>query len=199
MTTQVSAAQSATQRIIRRLEAGKENHVPFAARDMATLRRAAGREPGECPEAFGIITSAVDPEYQGDGWVSNVERAAFVAVTLWALHSQSQPTPMHRGSTPERKAINIGQAVRQLACQESPGALEDHTIMKRWRYLIAADTVDMFAARARAIVSRLRGAGIGFDYTDLAAALVHWESYPEHRRRVLISWSRDFPSHSNSN
>lgn len=183
-------ARGATHRLIRRLEHGLETRDPYAVRAVATLRRATGRDPEECPEALGIICDAVDADHQGDGWVSDTERAVFTAVTLWALHSQSVSHSMYLASSKDNHAPTIGQAVRLLA-RQSGSSLSDHPISRRWQYLIAADTADLFAARARSIITQLRRGGIGFDYADLAGALVHWDTYPEHRRKALLRWSRD--------
>lgn len=191
MTTKVHAARAATHRLIRRYEYGLANHTSFAVRDTALLRRAVGRDPEDCPAALGIITSEIDEQYQGDGWVSDVERAVFIAITLWALHSQSLSTPAYTASTKDVAAANIGQAVRTLILRETGSSYGDHPITRRWQYLIAADTADLFATRARSIVTQLRRAGIGFDYADLAGALVHWDAYPETRKRALVRWSRN--------
>ena len=182
-------ARGATHRLIRRLEHGLESRDPYAVRAVATLRRATGRDPEECPEAMGIICDVVDADHQGDGWVTDTERAVFTAVTLWALHSQSVGRSMYLSSTKDTPAPTIGQAVHLLARQDG-SSLSDHPIARRWHYLIAADTVNLFAARARSIITQLRRAGIGFDYADLAGALVHWDAYPEHRRKALLRWSR---------
>lgn len=190
-------ARGATHRLIRRLEHGLESRDPYAVRAVAVLRRATGRDPEECPEALGIICDAVDADHQGDGWVTDTERAVFTAVTLWALHSQSVGRSMYLSSTKDTRAHTIGQAVRLLAYQDG-SSLSDHPISRRWQYLIAADTTDLFAARARSIITQLRRAGIGFDYADLAGALVHWDTYPEHRRKALLRWSRDIHKPKNT-
>lgn len=195
--TKIADARGATHRLIRRLEHGLESRDPYAVRAVATLRRATGRDPEECPEALGIICDAVDADHQGDGWVSDTERAVFVAVTLWALHSQSTSRSMHLSSSKDSHAPTIGQAVRLLAYQDG-SFLNDHPISRRWQYLIAADTASLFAARARSIITQLRRAGIGFDYADLAGALVHWDAYPEHRRKALLRWSRDIRKPKNT-
>lgn len=196
--TKVTDARGAAHRLIRRMEQGLETRDPYAVRAVATLRRATGRDPEECPEAMGIICDAVDADHQGDGWVSDTERATFVAVTLWALHSQSTSQSMYLSSSKGNPAPTIGQAVRLLARNDG-SSLSDHPIARRWQYLIAADTADLFAARARSIITQLRRAGIGFDYADLAGALVHWDSYPEHRRKALLRWSRDIRKPKNTN
>lgn len=190
-------ARSATHRLIRRLEHGLETRDPYAVRAVATLRRATGRDPEECPEALGIICDVVDADHQGDGWVSDTERATFVAVTLWALHSQSTSQSMYLSSSKDNHAPTIGQAVRLLAYQDG-SPLSDHPLSRRWQYLIAADTTSLFAARARSVISQLRRAGIGFDYADLAGALVHWDTYPEHRRKAILRWSRDIRKPKNT-
>lgn len=190
MSTKTTAARDATRRIIRRYERGLADRASFAVRDVALLRRAVGRDPEDCPEVLGIVAGEIEEKLRGDGWVSDTERAVFTAITLWALHSQSSTVPSYDASTKDTPAPNIGQAVRTLVHRETGSYYGDHSIMRHWHYLIAADTVDLFAARARSIVTQLRREGIGFDYVDLAGALVHWDTYPENRKRVLVRWSR---------
>ena len=57
--TKIADARGATHRLIRRLEHGLESRDPYAVRAVATLRRATGRDPEECPEALGIILSLI--------------------------------------------------------------------------------------------------------------------------------------------
>ena len=192
------SARSATGQIIGRLQRGIEPGSPAAKRDLAVLRRAVGRDPADHPDALGIVAGALDPAHCGDGYVTDCERGVYTAVTLWAFHSQLTSGAAHTPSTTEKRGRTIGHAVGELVRRDTGRAFDDHPIRRRWQYLVAADTVDTFAARARSIVGQVARAGVGFDYCDLAGALVHWEMYPEHRRRALMRWSRGTHS-SNQN
>lgn len=195
-----SSARSATGQIIGRLQRGIESGNPATKRDLAVLRRAVGRDPVDHPDALGIVAGALDPDLCGDGYVSDCERAVYTAATLWAYHSQLMSGAAHTPSTKGERGRTIGHAVGELVRRDTGTAYNDHPIRRRWQYMVAADTVDMVAARARSIVSQLARAGIGFDYCDLAGALVHWETYPEHRRRALMRWSRGThtPTHTST-
>lgn len=183
-------AYRATAGVIQRLESGLSTGNPGAKHDLAVLRRAVGRDPGDEPEALGIVCTLLDPSHQGDGYVTDCERAVFAALTLWAYHRRPAAVAPHVPAVKGKTSRTIGHGVGELIRRETGGAYNDHPVRRRWQYAAASDTVGQFAARSRTIVDQLARAGIGFDYADLASSLVHWESRPENRKRALLRWSR---------
>lgn len=160
-----------------------ERRDPEATAVLARLRRGVGKEPGELPELWEVTFEDLPvPEYDSDE-PTPLERAVYTALTLYAVHQQSQSAPMHRqGST-------LGAAVRQLRRQ----AASDEAVQRRFEALGTADSFREVVHHARGLITQLRGAGIPLDYGRLADDLYRLQdTRGRAAARVRLSWGRDF-------
>ncbi len=150
---------------------------------LARLRRAVGKPPGS---VLDILDYTLAPEFVY-GWSNDepswAETAAHHAMTLYALHQQSQPRGMHQ---PGRR---LGGAVRRLI---SGSIVEPtHPIARRFAMLGTADSLDELVHHLRGVVQLLRANRIPLDYGLLASQLVTWQS-PGGPARIRLVWGRDF-------
>lgn len=166
----------------RELQARALKGVPSAVAALARLRRGAGKQPGE---VLDILEFTVADEFftgRADAGVSIDEYAAHVALTLFALHQQSKPGPMHRPGT------GLGSALRRL--HDGPDPVPE-PVQRRFRVLGTADGVGELTHHLRGAVQLLRVKDIGLDYGLLADQLVNWQ-WPGGADRVRLRWGREF-------
>ncbi|MEU5885011.1 type I-E CRISPR-associated protein Cse2/CasB [Spirillospora sp. NPDC047279] len=172
-------------RFIAELQRGFLSDRSIAVGALAQLRRGAGKLPSQTPELWGITGTdqLLQHELLADS-ETRAERAEaghFIAVTLYALHQQSQRSPMHRPKA------DLGEAVRRLMPR---GDIEE-TIRRRFVRLGTAATADILAYRLREIVSLMRGAGVPLDYGRLAGQL-YLAQTPDGMHQVRREWGRSF-------
>jgi CRISPR system Cascade subunit CasB len=118
---------------------------------------------------------------------ARAEEAAHIALTLWAVHQQSQHTQrMH-----VRYGLELGAAVRRLM----PGTDVDEPIRKRFVRAATATSPAILAQRLRDIVVLLRREAIALDYAVLADQLYQWQR-PTGAEQVRSAWGRSFHAHS---
>src|SRR5690606_4758821 len=108
--------------------------------------------------------------------------AVHMAVTLYALHQQSQRT--RRMHVP---GIELGTAVRQLMPQNRI----DEPVRMRFVRVGTAATPDLLVDRLREVVSLLRRGQIPLDYGLLAARLLRLQQRGG-MREVRQIWGRSF-------
>ncbi|KJY26254.1 hypothetical protein VR44_30555 [Streptomyces katrae] len=171
------------------LQEGYRKDSPRAVQDLARLRRGIGRQANETPDLWGLLGIeqfyAAQPEDRplSEAKAVRAERAAHVAVTLWALHQQSNRTKaMHADD-----GASLGAAVRRLMA----GTESDEPIRKRLLRAGTATTFDVLSHRLRELVVLLRKAEIPLDYGLLADHLEQWQK-PGGPTRVRQAWGRDF-------
>lgn len=131
---------------------------------LAQLRRGAGKTPDQVPELWGL-TGTEALYAQGpmeEGQAAQAETAVHLAVTLYALHQQSQ-----RSRRMHVPGIEIGAAVRQLM----PPTGIDEAVRKRFVRVGTAATPGLLAVRLREVVTLLRREEIPLDYALLADRL----------------------------
>ncbi|MBT2544987.1 type I-E CRISPR-associated protein Cse2/CasB [Streptomyces sp. ISL-44] len=162
-----------------------------AVQALARLRRGVGRQATELPDLWGLVGieqfhEAYFAQRQvpvGEEAALRAERAAHVAVTLWALHQQSnRAKPMHVSGGP-----SMGAAVRGLMS----GTDSDEPIRKRLVRAGTATTLDVMAQRLRDLVVLLRAAEVPLDYGLLAEQLDQWQR-PGGPSQVRQAWGRSF-------
>ncbi|MFI6995863.1 type I-E CRISPR-associated protein Cse1/CasA [Nonomuraea wenchangensis] len=154
---------------------------------LARLRRGAGKLPEEVPEPriMTCMEQLRSTLHVSEREALEAEFALYSAVTLYALHQQSQPSkPMHR------TGADLGTAVRRLM----PDDALDEAVRRRFIRLGTAATRKMLAERLREIVILLRDAGLPLDYGILARQ-VYQAQDPESLRHVRQSWGRSFHSY----
>lgn len=168
---------------------GVRAHEQGAARArMAALRNGVGRSPGEVPLAWGEVAQEVLPNFPhqwsyGDQPTPE-ERAAFAALTFWALHQQSQEKPMHAERL--EREYNFGHSVGRLA-----SAAESKSVKGRFDALLLNSHSRSTHQHLRSLVQLLRAHEIQVDYAQLAADLRDLE-VPKRRRSVLLRWGRGY-------
>ena len=170
------------------LQNGYLNDRSDAVATLARLRRGIGKPANATPELWGL--TGTEPLYtrHDDGALSEqqilrAEGAAHAALTLWALHQQSQRP--HRMHVPG--GLELGAAVRRLM----PGPDLDEPTRKRFVRAGTASSLTILAQRLRELVLLLRGEAIPLDYGLLAQQLYRWQQ-PGGPEQVRRSWGRSF-------
>ena len=117
--TKQDALQRFVSTKINRLYLQKDAGVSAAIAELAQLRRGAGKVPTGYPHLMGMVLvlenedkedkQAFPEQCRGKGDKPNdAEIAAYTALTLFALHQQSQNQPMHDAK------VSFGRAVGKL-------------------------------------------------------------------------------------
>lgn len=156
--------------------------VPSASASLARLRRAVHRAPGDDPAVWAEIFEGFPTALLGRGDTpSRFEKAAHAALTLYAIHQQSQSRPMHR------TGIGIGAATRTLGAQSN----SEQAVLRRFQMLGTATSFEETLHHARGLITQFRAAGIALDYGRLATDLADIQNEPR-ARRVRLAWGRDY-------
>ncbi len=150
--------------------------------DLARLRRGVGRDAGTVPEILSLTTNPDDARSIGHEGPTADEQAIHIALTLYAVHQQSQDRRMHE---PGRRFGAALGAIRYVGGEESPG------VVRRFQALGTATDLRELVAHARGLVTLLRSARQGFDYGLFARDLALLQD-PAHADAVRLSWGRDF-------
>ncbi len=148
---------------------------------LAQLRRGVGRDPGTVPEMLSLTVNPDDRWARGDQPTAD-ECAIHLALTLYAVHQQSQNRRMH---VPGQSFGSALGRIRFTGGEENPG------VLRRFQALGTAHDLREVAAHARALITLLRGAGQGFDYGRFARDLVRLQD-PTRADGVRLAWGRDF-------
>lgn len=158
------------------------NNDPAARGQLAALRMAANRAPGESPEVWSLTEVQV-PEYAGDAptWE---EVAVHTAMTLYAIHQQSRTERMY---VPGR---GLGRAARDLI---GFGEDENPSTRARFNALVTSTSITELRHHLRGLVSQMRAKSIPLDHAMLADDLVAFQR-PDGARTVRLRWARQFAS-----
>lgn len=152
---------------------------------LATLRRGAGKAPGELPELWGVLLEDIPEELLSQNGVPTYgEWSIYAAMTLFAVHQQGKDPklePMHRNGQ------TFGGAVAGLI--QSKG--DEERIIRRFNIAATATEPAELTHHLRGIVQLLREQDIALDYAALAADLYSYQ-FPESRARVRLRWGQDF-------
>jgi CRISPR system Cascade subunit CasB len=170
-------------RTVSRIQAGyvRRPQDPKARAALAQLRRGLGRDVGEVPEILEYTVNPDAPRPRSDE-ATHDERAIHVAMTLYGLHQQAQPQPMH---VPH---VGFGEALGRL---RYAGGSENPGVVRRFQALGTATDLGELVHHARTLVTLLRGAGQGFDYGAFAEDLAEYQD-PRRVDRVRLRWGRGF-------
>lgn len=172
-------------------DAGRGN----AARQLAELRRAVGKEPGSAPNTWAIEFDGCPDSLIGVGQrPSEGENAIHAALTLYAIHQQSQKQGMHCTG----KEHDLGSAVRKCIYLNRDGeSLENGELPRRFSAMVTADSIDEVVHYARQLIKMLRSESIAIDYGRLAQQLLLFQN-PYARHRVLLEWGRGYARAANA-
>lgn len=178
--SRVSALQSAY------LDPGRGSARASAVATLARLRRGIGKEVGALPDLWEVL-AGLPGELRDDGRPTWQERAAYTAITLYALHQQSKSEPMH---VPGRR---LGEALRELR-KSSPS---EDPVRRRFLALGTAQSFTETVYHVRGLITLLRSHSIGLDYGSFADDL-YWLQTTR-ADRVRLQWGRDFYRPVNDN
>ncbi len=156
---------------------------------LANLRRGIGKVPGELPEIWGVIfqnfprvlsekTSEIEP--------SKAEWAAYLTLTLYALHQQGHD--MEKENM-QREGVGLGTAVQRLAPDGE--AVENSSVFSRFQTLATSSDIKELAHHLRGIIQLLSQGKIGLDYVKLSEDLYQYQ-FDESRNGVRLKWGRQY-------
>lgn len=152
---------------------------------LARLRSNLGREPGTDPTVWAWTIDSVPGNPLGDE-PSREEWAVHLALTMFAAHQQSRPSPMHH------PGIGFGAAVARLDRAVAGADTEGPSpVRRRFDAAVTSGSLAELSHHLRGLVKQLRSAGIGLDYGMLADDLVQFQRLggaDEVRRR----WARQY-------
>lgn len=162
-----------------------EGHRPLVAGTLARLRRAVATEPGSDPWVWNEAVDGLPAELVGRGdTASPGERAAYAAMTLYAVHQQSKSMPMHQTGP------SLGRAVQRLGMPEGAGGASA-AVKRRFDALMTSTTFSELQHHARGLIQQLRAADIALDYGRFAEDLRILQD-PAIANTVRLRWGRDY-------
>lgn len=182
----LGATGSLVDRRIRRLQSDYLAGKSTARRDLAELRRALSRAPGEVP-AVWALTEVPGGDRAGTAPMPS-EWAVHIAMTLYGVHQQGRPLPVYDGQIP------FASAVRALANETSEeGTPEKSPIWRRFTAAMLANDVEGTREHLQSIVGQMHSAKrlLAFDYGGLARDLERMQ-YPGGSEAVKLRWQREF-------
>lgn len=150
---------------------------------LAELRRHAGQKPEKAPIAFERALTYLYPALLSEEpgrYASYDEEAAFLGLTLFALHMQSATRPMH---IPGRSFAH--------ACGLMSAQGDSKSLKPRFDAVLTATNYESQVYHARSLVTLLRSKDMGFDYGAFAQDLKSLRN-PSFAKKVLLRWGRDF-------
>lgn len=150
---------------------------------LATLRTGVGRAPGDVSGLWRYYRVVVPDEVAATGRIHPNLAAEHAALTLYAVHQQSQSIPMHRKDAFFGVAL---RALRSTAFKDNPDALD-----QRVNAAAATDSVKDLTIHVRGLVRMLRDQRIPLDYTALVEDFAAWQ-YPNARVMVRRRWGAQY-------
>ena len=106
--------------------------------ELAKLRRGIGHAPGELPDLWGGLLQGMPASFYGTNGPSHEEWAVYLALTLYALHQQSNDTVCV-----SQLGCTLGRAVRRLAEQTVASGQDwtESSILRRFNALATAEEI----------------------------------------------------------
>ena len=156
---------------------------------LANLRRGVGKVPGELPELWGMLFQNFPEELNekvSETEPSKAEWAAYLSLTLYALHQQGHDIVTANMNS---SGIGLGTAVRRLIPEGEDA--ESSSAFRRFQTLATASDIKELSHHLRGIVQLLSQAGIGLDYAKLSEDLYHYQ-FEESRDGVRLKWGRQY-------
>jgi CRISPR system Cascade subunit CasB len=154
---------------------------PPPGSDLAALRRGIGREPGSVPEMWPFYTTL-----NSDGRLTRELRAEHLALTLFAVHQQSQSQPVHRVDVDHPADVGLGAALLALRNDDRSSA---EGVDRRFAAAATATSLNELGHHLRGLITQVRGLHPqpGLDYTQLHRDLRAWQ-FPDGPARVRRRW-----------
>lgn len=170
---------------VRHLQHGYLADHSDAVAALAKLRRGVGLPVDADIELFGLALSGpsielLDEERFRPDEPTPEERAAFAAVTLYALHQQSRrDAPLHH------RGYGLGRSARLLA-----RTVDRDSVRQRFTALGTATTWGESVQHARGLIQQFRQHKLPLDYGRFARDLYDLDTGSGDR--VRMTWGRDF-------
>ena len=155
--------------------------------ELAKLRRGIGHAPGELPDLWGSLLQGMPASFYGTNGPSHEEWAVYLALTLYALHQQSNDTVCM-----SQLGCTLGRAVRRLAEQTVASGQDwtESSVLRRFNALATADSMPEVSHHLRGMIQLLRREGIPLDYPQLAEDLYQYQ-FVDGAPNVRLRWGRD--------
>lgn len=155
-----------------------------AVATLAVLRQGVSKPVGSDARLVSLTIAGLyeHPERLPDGAPTEAERAAYAALTLFAVHQQS-----HRDAAMHRRDYSFGRSARLLG--RHSGARD--AVRARFTALATATSWDETVHHARGLIQQLRAHGIPLDYGRFARDLYGLQ-FADAADRVRLVWGRHF-------
>lgn len=154
-----------------------------AAAELALLRRGVSKPLGSDARLAGLTLAGLydNPAALSDD-PQDAERAAYSALTLFALHQQSQ-----RNASMHRRDFSFGRSARLLGRKSNAR----DAVRQRFTTLATAISWDETMHHARGLIQQMRTFAVPLDYGLFARDLYGLQS-PQSADRVRLVWGRNF-------
>lgn len=187
----VPSVGATVTRLQQDLLTGPDDRRSAARGVLARLRRRVGRRVAQDPlaleETLMVLSPALrEEELWEGGAASPSERAAYHALTFFALHMQGATAPVHVPDRSFARACGELRARRELNANPTFKSLKP-----RVDAMLMTRVPHSRLIHLRSLIALLRDEKIGFDYGRLAGDLRALEN-PHWRNGVLLRWGRDF-------
>lgn len=150
---------------------------------LAKLRHGVALPLGANIELIGLTTAGLERDDQSlPDAPTPRERAAYAALTLFALHQQA-----HRSRRMHREGYSMGRSARLLGKHSHA----EEAVRRRFNELGTATEWNEIVHHARGLVTQFRAFDIPLDYGRLARDLLSLQS-AESALHVRNAWGRDF-------
>lgn len=156
---------------------------------LAKLRHAYGRPPGADPNVWSETLAIMDEDaWRTDQPPTPDEIAGHTALTLFAIHQQSQRTA--RMHVP---GVGLGRATARLVLARNGGTELDESdpTLRRFHALGTATAFAEINHHARGLILLMRAEAIGLDYGMLTDDLVSLQD-PRQAPSVRLAWGRQY-------
>ena len=181
---------------VERLQDEYKDNSSWAKKQLALLRRVANRSIGDSPETWDVLYDKSFPESligMGQEDPTWGEKAAFFALTLYAVHQQSKRHGVHVKTEEGSQPQTLGVAVREFhnATKKDPDKeLFDSSIYRRFITMVHSQTIEGVAHHLRSLIKLFRTQdSITLDYSALAKDLYDFQD-PGRRKAVQLNWAR---------
>lgn len=166
-----------------KLQQGYARNAADAVAELAILRRGVAQPPGQDAQLVVLTIAGLydNPDGLPDEPTA-AERAAYSALTLFAVHQQS-----HRGQSMHREGYSMGRSARLLARRSAA----EEAVRARFTALATATTWAETMHHARGLVQQLRAYAIPLDYGQFARDLFDLQ-HARTTNRVRLAWGRHF-------
>ena len=165
---------------------GQIYNSPDSSKILAELRRGVGKDMSECYSTWAYVLTGMPQEFLSrtyDETASESELAVYTALTLYALHQQSESNSVNISD------VSFGDAVGRLA----KTSVNSDGVRRRFDSILTSDNLLELSHHARGLIQLMKSAGrsIGFDYAMFATDLYNYQ-WPENRRKVLFRWGEGY-------